>query len=268
MPFGKTGIMQDNLLKGGLKKYYGKYRGIVTRIDDPKKQGRIKAKIPSLLGEYDCNWALPCVPFAGEMYGYQIIPNPGDGVWIEFEGGNPEKPIWTGFWWGTEKMPHMNIEDEFDYEKRFMWFPGGLYIKVISKNDEEEIEIKHKKETFIKMTKEGDLEIQSDRNTRIKDKEGKTEIFWNKEEKKINITAELDINVTSKEGDINLKAENNVNVEAANTVNVEAANAVNVNAPTVTLAGGGAAVARVGDSVVAGPYSGTITGGSGKVSSG
>lgn len=259
MSFGKTGIMQDNLLKGGLRKYYGKYRGVVTRVDDPKKQGRIKAKVPSLLGGYDCNWALPCVPFAGELYGYQIGPNPGDGVWIEFEGGNPEKPVYTGFWWAMDKMPHKNIEDEFDYEKRFMWFPGGLYIKVISKGDEEEIEIKHKKETFIKMTKEGDLEVQSDRNARIKDKEGKTEIFWDKENEKIDITAKTQVNINT---------ENQVNITAQNDINITAGGPVTVDAPSVSLAGGGAAVARIGDSVTAGPYSGTITGGSGKVSSG
>ena len=43
------------------KTFYGKYRGIVTNIKDPLKMGRIKARVPDVLGEEPSGWALPCV---------------------------------------------------------------------------------------------------------------------------------------------------------------------------------------------------------------
>jgi len=96
-----SGISTENLLRGGLEKFYGKYRGIVTNTDDPKKQGRIRAKIPKVLGDFDCNWALPCSPHSGIFF----IPHAGDGVWIEFEEGDPNKPIWSGVWWTQGNTP-------------------------------------------------------------------------------------------------------------------------------------------------------------------
>jgi len=96
-----NGISSENLLRGGLEKFYGKYRGIATDTDDPKKQGRIRAKIPKVLGDFDCNWALPCSPHSGILF----IPHAGDGVWIEFEEGDPNKPIWSGVWWSQSNTP-------------------------------------------------------------------------------------------------------------------------------------------------------------------
>jgi len=39
--------------------YFGKYRGIVTDVDDPINQCRIKATVASVLGEATSGWALP-----------------------------------------------------------------------------------------------------------------------------------------------------------------------------------------------------------------
>ncbi len=45
------------------------------------------------------SWALPCVPYAGQEVGFFALPPPGAMVWIEFEGGDPSLPIWTGCFW-------------------------------------------------------------------------------------------------------------------------------------------------------------------------
>lgn len=81
-------------------RFYGKYRGIVSDVDDSENLGRIRARVPEVLQDQDSPWALPCSPFAGDGHGLVLLPEVGDGVWIEFEAGDPARPIWTGAWWG------------------------------------------------------------------------------------------------------------------------------------------------------------------------
>jgi uncharacterized protein involved in type VI secretion and phage assembly len=78
------------------RKVYGKYRGIVTNIDDPLGLCRIRVKVPSIYGNEESGWALPCLQFADKNIALQHIPKVGSSVWVEFEGGNLEFPIWTG----------------------------------------------------------------------------------------------------------------------------------------------------------------------------
>lgn len=85
----------------GLKQYYGKYRGTVINNIDPEQRGRIMAMVPDVLGLTPSSWAMPCFPSAGKMEGMFVIPQIGAGVWIEFEQGDPDYPIWVGCWWGS-----------------------------------------------------------------------------------------------------------------------------------------------------------------------
>lgn len=80
-------------------KFYGKYRGVVTSNDDPMQLGRVNASVPDVLGTNESTWALPCFPFAGSGHGWFAVPAVGARVWIEFEQGDPNFPIWTGGWW-------------------------------------------------------------------------------------------------------------------------------------------------------------------------
>ena len=80
--------------------YYGKYRGTVIENIDPLQIGRILAQVPDVLGELPSSWAMPCVPAAGIQAGAFIVPPIGSQVWIEFEQGDPDYPIWTGGFWG------------------------------------------------------------------------------------------------------------------------------------------------------------------------
>ncbi|HQX82817.1 MAG TPA: phage baseplate assembly protein V, partial [Vicinamibacterales bacterium] len=85
--------------------YFGKYRGIVTDVDDPSNQCRIKATVASVLGEATSGWALPAAPFAGDQHGVVMLPKVGSGVWIEFEAGQLDHPIWSGAWWAAGQRP-------------------------------------------------------------------------------------------------------------------------------------------------------------------
>ena len=87
------------------ERYYGKYRGVVDDVDDPEQLGRIKARVPEVLDDVVSPWALPCEPYAGDGVGFHAIPPRGAGVWIEFEAGDPARPIWTGCWWGRNQPP-------------------------------------------------------------------------------------------------------------------------------------------------------------------
>jgi uncharacterized protein involved in type VI secretion and phage assembly len=81
--------------------FFGKYRGIVTDNLDPLMIGRIRAQVPDVTGDADSGWALPCAPFGGSATGFFAVPSTGAGVWIEFEHGDPDYPIWSGCWWGA-----------------------------------------------------------------------------------------------------------------------------------------------------------------------
>jgi hypothetical protein len=85
---------------GGDKRYYGKYRGLVIENIDPEQIGRILAQVPDVLGEMPSSWAMPCVPVSGIASGIFCVPPIGSQVWIEFEQGDSDYPIWVGGFWG------------------------------------------------------------------------------------------------------------------------------------------------------------------------
>ncbi|HEY2714267.1 MAG TPA: phage baseplate assembly protein V [Chthoniobacterales bacterium] len=86
------------------QKYFGKYRGTVLNNVDPELRGRLMLNVPDVLGVIPSSWAEPCVPLAGPTgppMGVYLVPPIGAGVWVEFEGGNPDYPIWSGCRWGS-----------------------------------------------------------------------------------------------------------------------------------------------------------------------
>jgi hypothetical protein len=84
--------------------FFGKYRGKVKANVDPYLCGRIQVTAPAALGDAMV-WALPCAPFAGPGVGFFAIPPVDANVWVEFEAGNPEVPIWTGCFWAPGDFP-------------------------------------------------------------------------------------------------------------------------------------------------------------------
>jgi hypothetical protein len=85
------------------KTYWGKYRGVVVDNKDPLNTARITAKVPDVLADQPSTWALPCLPMTGNQAGVHAVPPVGAGVWIEFEQGDPNKPTWSGGFWGGDK---------------------------------------------------------------------------------------------------------------------------------------------------------------------
>ncbi|HEY8694551.1 MAG TPA: phage baseplate assembly protein V [Chloroflexota bacterium] len=83
------------------KKFYGKYRSTVVNNIDPLQMGRLQAIVPDVSAVMLTSWALPCLPVGGIQTGIFSVPPIGAGVWVEFEQGDPDFPIWTGCFWGS-----------------------------------------------------------------------------------------------------------------------------------------------------------------------
>ena len=106
-----------NLVQKVEHRFYGKYRGFVVDNADPEQLGRLKLRVPSVLGnEVVTGWATPCVPYGGNAnQGVLFVPEVGAGVWVEFEEGDLEFPIWVGTFWskpgGESELPKPNNAD-------------------------------------------------------------------------------------------------------------------------------------------------------------
>lgn len=87
------------------KEYYGKYRAKVVDINDPEKRGRIRVMCPRVLGTAKSAWCEPCIPIAYDFGGDFALPKLGEFVWVEFERGDVNKPIYIGGLWSTNKTP-------------------------------------------------------------------------------------------------------------------------------------------------------------------
>lgn len=99
------------------RRFYGKYRGFVVSNDDPALLGRLRLRVPSVLGpDVVTGWATPCVPFGGAAgQGFLFVPERDAGVWVEFEEGDLEFPVWVGTFWsrpgGESELPRPNRRD-------------------------------------------------------------------------------------------------------------------------------------------------------------
>jgi uncharacterized protein involved in type VI secretion and phage assembly len=106
--------------------FFGKYRGTVTDNKDPLLIGRIRANVPDVTGDADSGWAMPCAPFGGSGVGFFAVPAEGAGVWIEFEHGDPDYPIWSGCWFGSvADLPPTLLVPPPPYKKVMVVTEGG-----------------------------------------------------------------------------------------------------------------------------------------------
>jgi len=125
------------------EKRYGKYRAFVTNNKDPEKRGRLLLKVPSVLGDDDSDWALPCLPFGGGAgYGLFLVPEIGAQVWMEFEEGDVQRPIWVGtFWQQGGDVPADASRDE--PLTRLLQTPGGHILQFDDESGKEKFRLHH-----------------------------------------------------------------------------------------------------------------------------
>jgi len=112
------------------RRFYGKYRGLVRDNQDPRGMGRIRADVPEVLEDQVSPWALPCAPFAGDGLGQHTIPPVDAAVWIEFEAGDPSRPVWTGCWWGDGQVPKNNQNSAATPPLKIIRTESGLMVSM------------------------------------------------------------------------------------------------------------------------------------------
>lgn len=83
---------------------FGKYRGTVTNNEDEDHRGRLEVQVNAVFGTEKV-WALPCSPVANPNgSGFFSLPEEGANVWVEFEAGNLNFPIWSGCFWPDDSI--------------------------------------------------------------------------------------------------------------------------------------------------------------------
>ena len=134
---------------------YGKYRAFVVDNEDPEKRGRLRLYIPSVLGDAETGWALPCFPFGGgPSYGWFAVPEKEAQVWAEFEEGDVSRPIWTGVFWPREA----DVPEEAAKSPpttRVFRTPSGHVMQFDDEEGEETFRLLHPSEAEININKDG-----------------------------------------------------------------------------------------------------------------
>ena len=91
-----------------MTQFYGKYEGRVEQNFDPLGKGRLLVKVPAVFRDGKV-WAMPCVPYAGSGIGFFAMPPNDAHVWVEFAGGDPNRAIWSGCFWGEGESTPVSV---------------------------------------------------------------------------------------------------------------------------------------------------------------
>jgi hypothetical protein len=158
--------MQNSDLQRHVGKFYGKYSGQVTDNEDDDKLGKVKVKVPSVFGPDLEVLARPCLP-----YGQFFVPAVQTRVWIEFEAGDPQFPLWVGTLYASGEVPPG--ADVSPPEVRLIRTAAGHRVELGDKDGAEYIRIKHKNNTDDSSSNDGTLiEFDKDGNVKIAMKNG------------------------------------------------------------------------------------------------
>lgn len=142
------------------QRYYGKYRGFVTDNRDPQTRGRLKLRVPSVFGDQETGWALPCLPFGGlANQGLFMIPEVNAQVWVEFEEGSRDHPIWSGvFWQQASDTPEEAALEE--PTTRIIRTPSGHVLQFDDLSGEEQFRLAHPAGTEMTIDPQGTVELE------------------------------------------------------------------------------------------------------------
>jgi len=144
-------------------RFYGKYRAVVVDNSDPENRGRLRLRIPSVLGaDVVSGWALPCLPYGGMPdQGFFFIPEVDATVWVEFEAGNLDYPVWVGTFWGkpggASDVPKP-ADDQSPPTRKIIRTVKGSSIEIEDKDDEEVLIIQYndgQNKNTVTMNKDG-----------------------------------------------------------------------------------------------------------------
>lgn len=154
-------------------RFYGKYSGVVAESSQPDTRGRIKVTVASVFGESAVVWARPCLP-----YGHFFLPPPGVQVWVEFEAGNPDFPIWVGVWYPEGSAP--GEAQNAPQTERVIHTPFGHTMHVSDEDGEEKITLRHGANAFLALAKDGSALLANNKGANLfLDADGKAATLQN-----------------------------------------------------------------------------------------
>mgnify|MGYP001161683300 CR=1 FL=1 len=136
----------------------GKYRGIVVDNADPDRRGRVRVRVPALLGDAATDWALPCFPCGGlSGQGWYAVPQVDAQVWVEFEAGDLDHPIWSGTFWQQSGDVPAEVQDP--PSSTLLRTPQGHRLLLEDKDGQEAIELVHKGGASLKIDENGSVAL-------------------------------------------------------------------------------------------------------------
>lgn len=138
--------------------YYGKYRGFVVSQEDPKNLGRVKVRVPQISSDKKIEtWAWPSGNSAGDDFGDFMIPPVGAPVWVTFENGDPQHPVYEGGQWG--RTAHQPPEEGRSNPRNRIRKSEVWKIEMDDENGILRIAL-NDDSAFIEVTDDGDITIQ------------------------------------------------------------------------------------------------------------
>ncbi|WP_020588521.1 phage baseplate assembly protein V [Desulfobacter curvatus] len=150
----------ENIVIRSQERYYGKYRGLVVDNQDPENRARLTLQVPAIMGsDAVTHWAEPCLPFGGLAdQGLFMVPEIGAQVWVEFEAGNLNHPIWTGTTWQQSGDAPAEAADRSP-NMRQLKTPSGQILSFDDTEGEEEIRLYHPADAELKIDPEGVVQV-------------------------------------------------------------------------------------------------------------
>jgi phage baseplate assembly protein gpV len=157
----------ERVVRQADRQYFGKYRGFVVDNDDPEQLGRLRLRIPSILGDVETDWALPCLPYGGLAdQGWFAVPEIGAQVWIEFEQGVLSAPIWVGTFWqvGGDTPQEAQLSPP---TTRVMKTTSGHVLEFADQDGSEKVRLYHKADAYLVIDENGTVDVQAADGARL-----------------------------------------------------------------------------------------------------
>lgn len=174
-------------IEGVFRRYYGMYRAVVEDVDDPKAAGRIRVRVPAL-GQKRAPraiWAKPAVFGGSRGTGVFHTPSVKDLVWVSFEAGNPDKPLYFGGFMADDA----GAPEFSDPLRHGIKTPAGHVLRLSDDPSAEEVTIQSSSGASVTMTPDGGIEVASSSGARIRIDPGSGDINVETTGGPVNITS-------------------------------------------------------------------------------
>jgi hypothetical protein len=208
-------------------KFYGKYSGQVVDVDDPKRLGRVLVSVPSVFPENLHVWARPCF-----SPGHFFVPPPHAAVWVEFEGGDTNYPLWVGTWYPQGTVPPE--ADKPSAVGHVMHTPAGHMVELTDEDGKEKVVVRHKLDSFVSIDEKGSILAANQKGSYL---------YLNADKAEVSVTSEQGHMVTLGVDGVTAVHSGGSRIEIVDgKVKVTGTTSVQIVANEVSIAGGSVAL--------------------------